>query len=201
MKIIATAAPGTADKYSTEIRLTEISFAEISFAEIKPVLVQVTTRAKRRRAPSKVAPPTGIPALHLRQARQALLIALYDSFVYNSFEAGNAGQQRQELEAETEAVQQLPLPSDPVASDPVASDPVQQAREFYDTELRPWMEELYNGQYIAIHPESRSYSVRQGYGKAFRALRMQQPLGPIIVHNIGFASSGLKARMREEQPQ
>ena len=81
------------------------------------------------------------------------------------------------------------------------SDPVQQAREFYDTELRPQMEERCNGQYIAIHPESQSYSVQPGYGKAFRALRAQQPLGPIIVHNIGFASSGLKARLRGEQPQ
>lgn len=81
------------------------------------------------------------------------------------------------------------------------SDPVQQAREFYDTELRPQMEELYNEQYIAIHPESRSYSVQPGYGKAFRALRMQQPSGPIIVHNIGFANSSLKARLRGEQPE
>ncbi len=87
--------------------------------------------------------------------------------------------------------EQLPLPS----------DPVQQAREFYDTKLRLEMEERYNGQYIAIHPESQTYSVQQGYGKAFRALRAQQPLSPIIVHNIGFSSSGLKARLRGEQPQ
>ena len=84
---------------------------------------------------------------------------------------------------------------------PLPSDPVQQARDFYDTELRPQMEERYNGQYIAIHPKSRSYSVQPGYGKAFRALRAQQPFGPIIVHNIGLSSSGLKARLRGEQPQ
>ena len=77
---------------------------------------------------------------------------------------------------------------------------IQKAREFYDTELRPQMEEFYNGQYVAIHPESRSYNVQPGYGKAFRELRTQQPLGPIIVHSIGFAGSGLKARLRGEQP-
>lgn len=96
-----------------------------------------------------------------------------------------------ETDAENEGLLTLSAP---------AFDPVRQAREFYDAELRPQMEELYDGQYIAIHPGSRGYSVQQGYGKAFRALRMQQPLGPIIVHNIGFANSGLKARLRGEQP-
>lgn len=178
MKIIGTAAASAAAKYSVEVSVTEIKLAEV-----KSVLVQVTTRAKRRRAPNKVAAqPSRLPALQLRQARKALFIALHESF-----KGGSAGQQ-QEVEAET--AQQRPLPS----------DPVQQAREFYDTELRPHMEEFYDGQYVAIHPESRNYSVQPGYGKAFRELRTQQPLGPIIVHNIGFASSGLKARLRGEQP-
>jgi len=176
MKIIRTVASGTPKKYSTGISLTEISLAEVA-----PVLVQVTTRAKRRRAQGKTeAQSSGDFASKTRQAQNALLIALHDSV-----EAGNAGGRRQELEAATEAVQH---------------DPVQQAREFYDTELRSQMEEHYNEQYIAIHPESRSYSVQPGYGKAFRTLRMQQPLGPIIVHNIGFANSSLKARLRGEQP-
>lgn len=78
------------------------------------------------------------------------------------------------------------------------SDAVQQAREFYNTELRPRLEELHNGQYVAIHSASLSYSVQPGYGKAFRELRTQQPQGTIIVHNIGFANFGLKTRLRGE---
>ena len=186
MKMIGTAAASAAAKYSVEVSVTEIKLAEV-----KPVLVQVTTRAKRRRAPNKVAAqPSRLSALQLRQARKALFIALHESY-----KAGSAGQQQQDLEAEqeleAESAQQRPLSP---------SDAVQQAREFYNIELRPRMEELYDGQYVAIHPESRSYNVQPGYGKAFRELRTQQPLGPIIVHNIGFANSGLKARLRGEQP-
>ncbi len=181
MKIIGTIVQSAPKKYSTEI----------SFSKAAPVLVQITLRAKRRRAHAEIkAQSSGkshvrttvadVVASRTRQARKDLIAALH-----NSFQAGNAKQQQQELEAETEAPQYAP---------------VQQAREFYDTELRPQMEKLYDGQYIAIHPESRSYSVQPGYGKAFRALRVQQPLGPIIVHNIGLAGSGLKARLRGEQP-
>ncbi len=179
MKIIGTAAASAVTKYSGEVSVTGIELAEV-----KPILVQVTTRAKRRRAPNKiVAKPARLPASQLRQARKALLIALHESS-----QAGNAGRQKQKPEAEAGQQELLPF------------NPIEQAREFYDTELRSRMEEFHSGQYVAIHPESRSYSVQPGYSKAFRELRALQPLGPIIVHNIGFASSGLKARLRGEQP-
>jgi hypothetical protein len=79
-------------------------------------------------------------------------------------------------------------------------DPTQQALELYNAQLRSSMEAEHLGQYIAIHPDTQTYAVEQRPGKAFRALRAQQPVGPIIVHNIGLANSGLKARMRGEQP-
>ena len=75
-------------------------------------------------------------------------------------------------------------------------DPVQQAQEFYNAELRSQMEALYDGQYIAIHPQTRSYTVERWPGKSFRALRAEHPVGPIIVHSIGFANFGLKSRLR-----
>lgn len=81
------------------------------------------------------------------------------------------------------------------------SDPGRAALEFYSTELAPMLEAEHSGQYVAIHPDTRSYAVERRPGKAFRALRDKQPIGSIIVHNIGPANFGLKARMQGEQPR
>jgi len=73
-----------------------------------------------------------------------------------------------------------------------------QAMQFYDAELRSVLEPRFNGQYVAIHPSTREYVVERGPGKALRALRARRPEGQIVIHHIGPASSGLKARLRGE---
>jgi len=74
------------------------------------------------------------------------------------------------------------------------------ALDFYDAELRPLLEPQRNGQYVAIHPATCDYVVDRRPGKAFRALRAQQPQGPIVLRHIGTADADLRARLRGELP-
>lgn len=90
--------------------------------------------------------------------------------------------------------------ADPVRPVPPGG-PVHQALHFYDAELRPKLEPQNNGKYIAIHPDTQEYIVEQRPGKSFRALRARQPTGPIVLHHIGIASTGLKERLRGERPR
>ena len=79
-----------------------------------------------------------------------------------------------------------------------AEEPLQPALDFYNAELRSQMEAHYSGQYIAIHSDTHDYVVEQYPGKAFKEMKAKYPEGSIVVHLIGCADAGLRARMSGE---
>jgi hypothetical protein len=74
-------------------------------------------------------------------------------------------------------------------------DSVDRARTIYDSQLRERLEPEYNGQWVAIHPDTGDYIVERRFGKAFRALKAKHPDGSVVVRYIGIADAGLRARL------
>lgn len=67
----------------------------------------------------------------------------------------------------------------------------------YETRLKAILEPKYNGQVVAIHPDTEDYLVAQTSGEAMRAMHRRQPEGQVLLHVIGpvSADSGLAARV------
>ena len=57
----------------------------------------------------------------------------------------------------------------------------------YEEHLKALLEPRYNGQVVAIHPDSGDYEVARTSPVARRTLRVRQPKGFIITTNIGLA--------------
>jgi hypothetical protein len=90
--------------------------------------------------------------------------------------------------------------ADKLAGEITTIDPVQQAKDNYDSKLRSILEPEFDGQYVAIHPESGDYLVERCRGQSLRAMIERHPDGPISIRHIGIADEGLRARMRGEWP-
>lgn len=60
-----------------------------------------------------------------------------------------------------------------------------QGRAIYDEKLKTILEPHYNGQIVAIHPDSGDYEVARNSPHARKALRTRRPEGSIITTNIG----------------
>ena len=67
----------------------------------------------------------------------------------------------------------------------------------YENRLKLVLEPAYNGQVVAIHPNSEDYFVAQTSGGAMRAMHNRHADGQVLLHVIGTVSadSGLAARM------
>ena len=61
----------------------------------------------------------------------------------------------------------------------------QQGLAIYDEVLKPILEPAYNKQYVAIHVASGDHTVARSSGNAMRAMRERQPLGPLVIMQIG----------------
>ncbi|MBV9850983.1 MAG: hypothetical protein JO250_15030 [Armatimonadetes bacterium] len=58
-------------------------------------------------------------------------------------------------------------------------------RAIYDDTLKAILEPQFNGQIVAIHPDSGDYEVARNSPHARKALRARRPEGIIITTNIG----------------
>ena len=67
----------------------------------------------------------------------------------------------------------------------------------YETRLKAQLEPEYNGQVVAIHPDSEDYIVAETSDSAMRAMYARHPEGQVLLHVIGPMSvaSSLAARM------
>lgn len=76
------------------------------------------------------------------------------------------------------------------------SQAAQRGRAIYETRLKAILEPAENNRFVAIHPESGTYTVANSTGEALRKMRGVQPQGRLYFTKIGPEPEyGLSARI------
>lgn len=83
-----------------------------------------------------------------------------------------------------------------LSNKPAHNDIGTRGTALYDLALCARLEPNYNGQFVAIHPDTQDYAVASTSGDALRALYARHPEGGLMVRRIGSEPEhGLAARL------